>query len=76
MYFAGFNVGNASPCFGLPAFLDSRTQMKPLGQPVHQFHDLLGWQVPSLFNNLIKRHRHVTSLPTTQPKLKSEAEIP
>jgi hypothetical protein len=49
--------------------------MKPLGQPVHELHDLLSWQVASLFNNLIQRHRHGFNLPTTQPKLKREAEI-
>jgi hypothetical protein len=75
LHFAGFNVSNASACFGFPAFLDSRTEMKPLGQSVHQLHDLLSWQVASLFNNLIQRHRHGTNLPTTEPKLKSEAEI-
>ena len=49
--------------------------MKPLGQSVHQLHDLLSWQVTGLFNNLIQRHRHGINLPTTEPKLKSEAEI-
>jgi hypothetical protein len=46
-----------------------------LGQPVHQLHDLLGWQMTGLFNNLIQRHRHGFNLPTTEPKLKREAEI-
>lgn len=74
LHFAGLNVGNPSPCLGLPAFLDSRTEMKPLGQPVHQLHDLLSWQVAGLFNNLIKRQRHGINLPTSEPKLKREAE--
>jgi hypothetical protein len=75
LHFAGFNVSHTSAGFGLPAFLDSRTQMQSFGQPVHLLHDLLSGQVPGLFNNLIKRHRHVTNLPTTQPQLKSEAGI-
>jgi hypothetical protein len=75
LHFAGFNVSNASACFGFPAFLDSRTEMKPLGQSVHQLHDLLSWQVAGLFNNLIQRHRHGINLPTMQPQLKREAEI-
>ena len=49
--------------------------MKSLGQPVHQLRDLLGWQVAGLFYNLIQRHRHGIKLPTTEPKLKREAEI-
>ena len=49
--------------------------MKPLGQPVHELHDLLSWQVASLFNNLIQRHWHESNLPTTEPKLKQEADI-
>ena len=49
--------------------------MKPLGEPVHQLHDLLSWQASGLFNNLIQRHRHGIKLPTTGPKLKREAEI-
>ena len=49
--------------------------MKPLRQPVHEFHDLLSWQVASLFNNLIQRHWHESNLPTTEPKLKQEADI-
>ena len=73
MHFAGLNVGNASARFGLLACLDSRTEIKPLGQPVHELHDLLSWQVASLFNNLIHRHRHGMNLPTTEPKLKREA---
>jgi hypothetical protein len=46
-----------------------------LGQPVHQLHDLLSWQAAGLFNYLIQRHRHGIKLPTTEPKLKREAEI-
>ena len=75
LHFAGFNVSHAPPCFGLPAFLDSRTEMKSFRQPVHQLHDLLRGQVPGLFDNLIQRHRHVLKLPTTQPQLKSEARV-
>jgi hypothetical protein len=73
LHFAGLNVGNASARFGLLACLDSRTEIKPLGQPVHELHDLLSWQVAGLFNNLIQRHRHGFNLPTTEPKLKGEA---
>jgi hypothetical protein len=46
-----------------------------LGQPVHELHDLLSWQVAGLFNNLIQRHRHGIKLPATGPKLKRQAEI-
>jgi hypothetical protein len=46
-----------------------------LRQAVHQLYDLLSWQAAGLFNNLIKRHRHGINLPTTEPKLKREAEI-
>jgi hypothetical protein len=47
--------------------------MKAFGEPVHQFHDLRSWQMSGLFNNLIKRHRHVTTkLIVPQPRLKSE----
>jgi hypothetical protein len=46
-----------------------------LGQPVHQLHNLLCWQVAGFFNKLIQRHRHGIKLLTTKPKLKGEAEI-
>ena len=72
-HFSGLNISHAPAGFGLPASLNHWTQMKSFGEPVHQFHDLLCWQVPGLFNNLIKRHRHVTKLLAPQPWLKSEA---
>jgi hypothetical protein len=72
LHLAGFNVGNAPACFGSPAFLYSGTEMKSLGEPVHQLRDLRSGQVAGRFNNLIKRHRHDLNLPITGLKFKGQ----
>ncbi len=43
--------------------------MQPLGQPLHQFHNLPRGQAAGLFNNLIQWHQHTHNLLTTEPKL-------